>query len=180
MANDAHTAYPPLPKPARAKPLLGVAPNAASQNPTGTVYAQDGYTLAIVEFDDQGVCYDRKQMQAMADALPALSGRAPIIIVFTHGWRHDGRSDDENLTNFCLALQQTAIDAPDRPVLGVYAAWRGLSWCTGAIEIPTLWGRQDAARRVALGSIRDVWAAAPVPRGRTRRRQRSAADHHRP
>jgi hypothetical protein len=66
------------------------------------------------------------KMQAMADALGSLSGQDPVIIVFTHGWRHDGRSDDSNLQNFCLILKQAAIDAPDRPVFGVYATWRGL------------------------------------------------------
>jgi hypothetical protein len=157
MANDLHPLYPPLPTSAPAKPFLGLMPNRANQDPAGAVYEQDGYTIAIVEFDDQGVCYDRQQMLAMADALEQLRGRDPIIIVFTHGWRHDARSDDDNLKNFLLVLKQTAIDAPERPVFGIFAGWRGLSWCGPLIEYPTLWGRQEAAWRVALGSIREMF-----------------------
>jgi hypothetical protein len=159
MSNGAPPHYPPLPPPAHAKPVLGLMRNRANQDPAGAAFAQNGYTLAIVEFDDQGVCYDRRQMQAMAAALETMRGQNPVIIVFTHGWRHDGRSDDDNLINFCRILHQAAIDAPHRPVFGVFAAWRGLSWCGGpwgVIELPTFWGRKEAALRVALGSIREM------------------------
>ena len=35
------------------------------------------YELAIVEFDDQGRCYDRGQMDAVADRLEALAPDDP-------------------------------------------------------------------------------------------------------
>jgi hypothetical protein len=149
--------YQALPRTAHQKPFIGVIPNRANQNCAGAVFEQDGYTLAIVEFDDQGVCYDRRQMQATATVLDSLRGHDPIIIIFTHGWRHDSRSDDGNLKDFCLLLQQTSIDVKGRPVFGVFPAWRGLSWCGPLVEILTFWGRKEAALRVALGSIRELF-----------------------
>ena len=156
--DDISPQYPSLPPPARPKPWLGIIPNAANQDGGGAVFEEGGYTLAILEFDDQGVCYDRRQMIAFATALERFQGRKPIVIVFTHGWRHDGRSDDGNLTDFRLLLRQTAIDAGGRPVFGIFVAWRGLSWCGPTpVELSSFWGRKGAALRVALGSVRELF-----------------------
>jgi hypothetical protein len=156
--DDISPQYPSLPPPARSKPWLGIIPNATNQDGDGAVFEEDGYTLAIVEFDDQGVCYNRRQMIAFATALERFQGQKPIVIVFTHGWRHDGRSDDGNLTDFRLLLKQTAIDGGGRPVFGIFVAWRGLSWCGPApVELSSFWGRKGAALRVALGSVRELF-----------------------
>jgi hypothetical protein len=61
------------------------------------------YELAIVEFDDQGRCYDRGQMDAVAKRLEALApddppqaGQDVILVVFVHGWQHNARSDEQD------------------------------------------------------------------------------------
>ena len=139
--------------------LFGLVPNKPHQNPAGAVFTEDGYTLAIVEFDDQGICYDRRQMLALATALEKLRGQGAVILVFVHGWTHNGSSDDDNLAAFRKILAQTALDAADRPVLGVFVAWRGLSWY-GPNWLPlqevTFFSRKEAALRVALGSVREL------------------------
>src|SRR5262245_45583879 len=139
--------------------LFGLVPNKPHQNPAGAVFTEDGYTLAIVEFDDQGICYDRRQMLALATALEKLRGQGAVILVFVHGWTHNGSSDDDNLAAFRKILAQTALDAADRPVLGVFVAWRGLSW-HGPNWLPlqevTFFSRKEAALRVALGSVREL------------------------
>jgi hypothetical protein len=56
-------------------------------------------------------------------------------------------------------LGQTALDAAGRPVLGVFVAWRGLSWYGPAslpVDYLTFWSRKEAALRVALGSVREL------------------------
>jgi pimeloyl-ACP methyl ester carboxylesterase len=157
MTNGAPCHQPELPA-SKPKPFL-LMRNRANQCGAGAVFPQDGYTISVVEFDDQGVLYDRDQLTAMVDALDKFRGQKPIIIVFTHGWRHDGRSDDDNLQDFCQVLRQVHIDAPERPVFGVFAAWRGLSWHgpPPPLEWVTVWSRGEAALRIALGSIREMF-----------------------
>jgi hypothetical protein len=143
----------------RRRPPFGLIRNKPHQNPAGAVFTEQGYTLAIVEFDDQGVCYDRQQMHALTAALQPLKGRGPVILVFVHGWKHYGSSDDSNLQAFHKILAQTALETPDQPVLGVFVAWRGLTWYGPSflpVEDLTFFSRKEAALRVALGSVREL------------------------
>jgi hypothetical protein len=140
-------------------PPFGLMRNKPHQDPSGAICDEHGHRLAIVEFDDQGVCYDRRQMHALTAALQALEGKKALILVFVHGWKHDGRADDGNLDSFHKLLAQTALDAPDRTVFGVFAAWRGLSWYGPRylpVEDLTFFSRKEAAMRVALGSVREL------------------------
>jgi hypothetical protein len=61
MFSDLLQRYAPLPEQDRARKLFGLILNQPHQNPGGAVFAERGYLLAIVEFDDQGLCYDRRQ-----------------------------------------------------------------------------------------------------------------------
>src|SRR5271157_4123554 len=146
--------------------LRGLAPNEQHQTFHGFMTGAP-YELAIVEFDDQGRCYDRGQMDAVAARLDALApeGGAPgedvILIAFVHGWKHDARSDDDNLSAFRVLLKETvdyekatsATAGKPRPVLGVFVGWRGLSdfGLGDAVANATFWGRQAAGQRVAVG-----------------------------
>jgi hypothetical protein len=135
----------------------------APHQPQGGIVRERSYDLAVVEFDDQGRCYDRAQMDAVATRLDDWSGTDAIILAFAHGWKHDGRSDDENLEAFQRVLTDTANreaqDRGGRPVLGVFVAWRGLSFYDrwGLSQNVTFWSRQEAARRVAVGSVRELF-----------------------
>ncbi len=94
---------PPAPK----FPAIGIMPNKAHQ-PDEAIFHGPGYTLIIVEFDDQGRCQKREQMYAFDKTLADYENQDTITIVFVHGWKHDGRSDDDNLTSFRSVLQNTA------------------------------------------------------------------------
>jgi pimeloyl-ACP methyl ester carboxylesterase len=118
--------------------------------------------LAIMEFDDQGLCFDRASMRLLEQALAALAGKNPIIVTFAHGLKHNADAADENLKHFeseLAWLAGTQAGAGGRPVLGVFISWRGLSrdgnwfWMQGSF-----WDRQEAAQRVALGSAREVFS----------------------
>jgi hypothetical protein len=84
----------------------------------------------------------------------AQQGQDVILAAFVHGWQHDTRSDDENLTAFRALLGKTveyerAATAPGgkpRQVLGVLVGWRGLSdfGLGNAVADATFWGRQAA------------------------------------
>src|SRR5580700_8080586 len=83
--------------------LAGIMPNAQHQTFHGFMTGAP-YELAIVEFDDQGRCYDRRQMVAVAARLDALApenastGQDVIVVAFVLGWKHDARSDEDNLS----------------------------------------------------------------------------------
>ena len=154
------------------RPIAGLMPNAAHQAVHGFMTGAP-YELAIVEFDDQGRCYDRGQMDGVAkrlDALapdPAQPGQDVILVVFVHGWQHDARSDDENLSAFRVLLSETvdyertraSAGVAARPVLGVFVGWRGKSafGLGDVIADATFWERQAAGQRVAVGSVRELF-----------------------
>jgi pimeloyl-ACP methyl ester carboxylesterase len=157
--------------------LIGVMANEPRQS-RGLFDFKD-YQLAIVEFDDQGRCYQRHQMKEVADWLSAHSGIDVIIVIFVHGWKHDARSDDSNLANFQVVIQDTVarekeerarIGKTSRPILGVFVGWRGMSLYDrfGIIENLTFWDRQDAGRKVAVGSVRELFGRFRHYRNRRR------------
>jgi pimeloyl-ACP methyl ester carboxylesterase len=167
----------------------GLMPNAQHQTFHGFMTGAS-YELAIVEFDDQGRCYDRGQMDAVAARLDSLAWQAAeqdeqdvILIVFVHGWQHDARSDDENLSAFRVLLNETvdyenkraSPGAKPRPVLGLFVGWCGLSdfGLGNVVTDATFWGRQAAGQRVATGSVRELFGR--LRHYRNHRRNRGGA-----
>jgi pimeloyl-ACP methyl ester carboxylesterase len=164
---------------------FGVMPNRQHQTFSGFMTGAP-YELAIVEFDDQGRCYDRGQMDGVAQRLEALApdnsqtGKDVILVVFVHGWQHDARSDDDNLTAFRALLSQTvgyekehaSAGVAPRPVLGVFVAWRGLSdfGLGDVVADATFWTRQAAGQRVAVGSVRELFGRLRHYRNRQQKR----------
>jgi pimeloyl-ACP methyl ester carboxylesterase len=139
--------------------VIGIAPNRAWQ-PAGSIFSAPGFTLSIVEFDDQGRCYNREQLAALKRALGDMQDKDPAIVVFVHGWKHNGDSRDDNLQSFCRALQSVAANTgPDTPVLGIFAAWRGQSlYGFDVLENITFWDRKQAGMRVAMGAPRELFS----------------------
>jgi pimeloyl-ACP methyl ester carboxylesterase len=146
--------------------LVGIMGNRPNQS-RGLFDFKD-YQLAIVEFDDQGRCYSRQQMGEVAGWVSSHADTDAVIVVFVHGWKHNARSDDTNLANFQQVLgdtveQEKAAQSKHgnspRPILGVFVGWRGLSFYDrlGILENLTFWDRQDAGRRVAVGSVRELF-----------------------
>jgi pimeloyl-ACP methyl ester carboxylesterase len=148
--------------------LIGIIGNVQHQK-QGGIFAQSGYDLGIVEFDDQGRCFgDRGQMHAIIAKIEAIWSQDVIIIVFVHGWKHNARTSDENLQQFQKVLADTvdkeaavSVEAggPPRPVFGIFVGWRGTSLYDAAdlSENLTFWGRQAAGERVSFGSVRELF-----------------------
>lgn len=151
---------------------VGVVRNKAHQAAKGFMTAAS-YQLAVVEFDDQGRCYDRRQIDVVADRLDEMRAMEEdvILLVFVHGWKHNAESSDPNLVSFCDVLARTAKHERDcvgrgegahgvpRTVMGVYVGWRGKSTygIGDVVADTTFWGRQEAAHRVATGSVRELF-----------------------
>jgi pimeloyl-ACP methyl ester carboxylesterase len=101
-------------------------------------------------------------MEWLEEQLEAYAGSHPIILVFVHGWKHNARARDPNLRAIDMVLQQTAeaeaAVGSNRPVIGIFVGWRGLSFYAGWLTNLTFWNRKTAALRVALGSVRELFA----------------------
>jgi len=70
------------------------------------------FTLGIVEFDDQGYYWDRRQSDALIDEIrreAAGPGEPAVVVsVFVHGWRHTADVCDANLCCFREVLGDVA------------------------------------------------------------------------
>lgn len=149
--------------------LIRIMPDEPNQ-PQAIVHKCGAYELAMVEFDDQGRCYNRNQVQCVKRWFDAHAEEDVIIVVFVHGWKHNARSDDDNLAHFVRVLTETTqheqqlsekAAAQPRPVLGVFVGWRGASLYDrfDLIQNLTFWDCQDVARKVAVGSVRELLGA---------------------
>jgi pimeloyl-ACP methyl ester carboxylesterase len=141
------------------KAWLGLMRDRAQQE-APAVFALGKVELFIVEFDDQGCCYDRRQMHALVDRLEVLRNEDVVILTFVHGWKHNASGDDDNLKHFCTVLREVwereKAGPHDRPVIGIFVAWRGLSLYGLKTENLTFWDRKQAGTRVATGSVREL------------------------
>lgn len=127
-----------------------------------------GYTLGIVELDDQGQLFDRAQMQAVLDKIyeiAAVEEQDYLNVVFVHGWKHSAAPYDDNLKTFRAALLRLsekeyavseATGARPRKVVGVYIGWRGGSVSAPVLKELTFWDRKNTAHEVGHGGVTEV------------------------
>lgn len=128
----------------------------------------EGFSVGIVEFDDQGRFWDRRQIDALeAEILRSAGGPEDpgvIMPVFVHGWRHNAEVCDANLTCFRelarrivedqrAAATQAGIEARPRPVIAVFVGWRGLSKKVWPLEQLSFLSRKNASLRVGGGDM---------------------------
>src|SRR5262249_7910664 len=110
-----------------------------------------GYSLCTIEFDDQGEFWDPNQLDKTIEHIQEKcnhrkdgsaskesdkSGEV-IVITFAHGWMHNASPEDKNFQKFAERIGKRAEaeaefakahNRPQRPIIGVYLAWRGLHW----------------------------------------------------
>ena len=154
------------------------------------------YTMAFVEFDDQGWFWDRSQMEGLVSHLANIRGEGPdgttvenpersndfLILVYAHGWRHNARPDDSNVRCFSHLVErfdvierklrevlnkQPGVNTKPRHVVGVYVGWRGKS--TEGMdpwELASFWERKSTAQRVGHGGVTEFLVTLNELRGR--------------
>jgi hypothetical protein len=132
------------------------------------------YLLGFAEFDDQGKLYAPEQVTKLFELISEESKKQDLcIIVFVHGWKHNAATDDTNVNQFRTLLGEIGQAELERPgrmiwhgkpwkprkVVGIYAAWRGLTLNATPIDQNlTFWTRKAAAHRVATCSIGELLA----------------------
>ena len=119
------------------------------------------YSLAVIEFDDQGWYHDLAPRDALLRFLDDTAGNDLLILVFVHGWKHNAQAGDGNLRSFRGLLRDARASEDQRGtgrrVLGVYLSWRGRSLSGNPLWMnASFWTRKSAAFRVAVGSVREI------------------------
>jgi hypothetical protein len=130
-------------------------------------------SFGVIEFDDHGFFWDRKQLEQVVETIGSASARAEssrhevLVFVFVHGWNHNAESSDQNLVSARELVRALALAEMDpetgsgRPVVGVYLAWRGKRASSSVLQKLSYWNRNAGAVRVgsslALGdSLREI------------------------
>ncbi len=129
------------------------------------------YSVAVVEFDDQGQPWDLRQLDAAIAEIRRLNriGDDGIILYqFIHGWKSNAareKSSGQRLAWFegrvaAVAEQSEAASRQDvatpRPVVGLYLGWRGRTYSLPVLIDASFWNRRVAAHRVASTSLQEV------------------------
>ncbi len=126
------------------------------------------YSLAFIEFDDQGQLYDRKQLAYLTDDFSARATHDNLLIVtFVHGWQHNAQPDDIYLIKFHKILARLSkLEAQaarknkrkKRQIAGVYLGWRGRSLDIPLLNTTTFWERKNTAHKIGRGGVAEVFS----------------------
>lgn len=138
---------------------------------TSSIERHEGFSIGIVELDDQGRFWDRRQLRALeAEVLGQAGGPEDpgvVLTIFVHGWRHDASVCDANVACFRELVRRIALDQREalaarggdtrpRAVIGVFVGWRGLSSTAWPLEQLSFLGRKNAALRVGAGDMTEL------------------------
>ena len=123
--------------------------------------------LAIIEFDEFGTHWDRRQLEDTISLLTRRiegKGNGLAVIIYAHGWQNnaDASVEDGDLARFqagLLNLQQHMRKnnpaGPDR-VFGIYLGWRGATSRFPIHRELTFWDRKATAERIASYDMRET------------------------
>lgn len=119
-----------------------------------------GVDLAIIEFDEFGMLWDRDQLEDTIELIAqrnADAERGIVVFTYTHGWMNnaDQSREESDLTRFrdwsaglAGRLEAQGESAPGH-VVAVYLAWRGATTRLPLLNTATFWDRRRTAERVA-------------------------------
>jgi pimeloyl-ACP methyl ester carboxylesterase len=123
------------------------------QNPTigsaRSVLTENGYSVAFIEFGEQGSYQDTSQIEKAVDLVR--STPKPVVITYVHGWHNNADSGDvPRFKKFLSEIAHTPlIQGEGFHVVGVYLGWRGESVDVPGLNELTFYGRKAAAERLA-------------------------------
>jgi hypothetical protein len=136
------------------------------------------YDLVFVEFDDQGVLWNRSDaglaLQHVRELVMDKGGPGALMLAYVHGWKHNAQAQDPDVVMFRNTLAQLSLmekfiaegeHRPPRRIVGTFIGWRGYS-LTGTLGLwnLTIFDRKNAAEVVgrrdavaAFGAIEGIW-----------------------
>ena len=142
--------------------LLALSCTANQMHRPVNVEDHPDYSLAFIEFDDQGELWAPSQLDR-ALALLEHENRWPsgiALAVYIHGWNNSASEEEERegkgsvyafrqiLSRLRADYQQRFPEA-DLPVVGIYLSWRGKVSSVPLVRELSFYNRRGAAERIA-------------------------------
>jgi hypothetical protein len=123
---------------------------------------QPDYSLAFIEFDDQGELWAPAQLDRALNHLERLNsaGGGVALVLFIHGWNTDASQAEEKegkgtihqyraiLSRLAAGLREE-VPQVEIPVMGVYLGWRGRVSSVPLLREASFYNRRGAAERIA-------------------------------
>jgi hypothetical protein len=133
---------------AKCTPLGSYHRNTADR-PNESIAFRNGYSLAFVEFGEQGSCQDVSQLQRLEDLIKRAA--RPLVVTYVHGWHNNAESADVDRFSGLLAelSKSASVRRSNYHVLGVYIGWRREITNLPLITELSFWNRKAAAERLA-------------------------------
>ncbi len=131
--------------------------------PPGNIQQEAGYTLAFIEFDDEGELWSPEQRERVIGFIERKNEAEAgvVLFVFFHGWNNNAsEKDEQNKKRVLYGFKQFMSKAtvrlkkffPERQphLVAVYIGWRGRS-ARKPFTGFTFYSRRKAAARIASG-----------------------------
>jgi hypothetical protein len=117
-----------------------------------------------IELTNEGEFVDRCQLTDVLDELiwdsrfpPPLTintnaiSRPKLVVLFVHGWMHDGSENDPNHKRFSELVTGLAA-TQEKQVLGIYVTWNA-STGNAVLDYFSFWSRQRIADRITQSAV---------------------------
>ena len=130
---------------------------------------QPDYSLAFIEFDDQGELWSPSQLDGALEHLERLNTTTAgvALVVFIHGWNNDASTREErpekgSIYQYRKILVRLNRDIKERfpgievPVMGIYLGWRGRVSNVPVVREASFYNRRGAAERIAGASATEA------------------------
>ena len=141
--------------------LLALSCTANQMHRPVSVEDHPDYSLAFIEFDDQGELWAPSQLdRALALLEHENRGASGIALaVYVHGWnnsasrRRSARARDRSTPSDRSVAAQSGLSqrfpGADLPVVGIYLSWRGKVSSVPLVRELSFYNRRGAAERIA-------------------------------
>ena len=131
--------------------------------PTGT-----NYTINFVEYKDDGTHWNKNDLPDTLAQLKKARADNPYVLVFlyVHGWQNNA---DDKLSGDPVSFQGSVANLASQyfpgstpagkaaPVVGIYLAWRGLTFTVEPFKhVISYWPRRQAARSIGKEGMFDA------------------------
>jgi len=148
--------------------LLALSCTAHRMHRPVSVEDHPDYSLAFIEFDDQGELWSPSQLDSALAHLEHLnSGPGVALVIFVHGWNNDASTREEqpeegSIYQYRKFLTRLGDDIEHRfpgvdiPVMGIYLGWRGTVSTVPLIREASFYNRRGAAERIAGASATET------------------------
>lgn len=144
-----------------------------SYQPAGVAYYRQNLRQFFIEYSDQGFFWKPEQLDSIVRAIhdEREAGKAPLVLIFVHGWQHSAKDKGKYVKLFRQSLLEPLLSSDlvrTRPVIAVYLGWSGRSTWFPILRQFNFFARYATASRVGSGTdfsfaLQQISIAAKAP-----------------